>query len=134
MSKEINHKVELSCKAEQAFEAWLDAKRHGDMIDGQAEIDPTLGGKFSIWEDAVIGKTTLVDRGNLQIDQEWRYAYDDWPASEPSKIGLWFEDKGDDNCVLHFTQTDIPEKYFLDIEQGWKDYYWKPMREYFNKS
>jgi activator of HSP90 ATPase len=30
---------------------------------------------------------------------------------------------------LSFRQSGVPEEHYDDINQGWRDYYWKPMRE-----
>lgn len=128
---QISQQIDLNCPALKAFDAWLDSKTHGEMIDGVADIDPTIGGKFSIWEEGVIGKTTLVDRQNLKIEQDWRYNYEDWPENEPSHISLRFESKLDGQTTLHFEQCCVPRQYLEDIEKGWQEYYWKPMRRYF---
>jgi hypothetical protein len=29
---------------------------------------------------------------------------------------------------LTFTQSGVPEQYYKDINQGWRDYYWKKMK------
>ncbi len=34
---------------------------------------------------------------------------------------------------LTFTQTDVPDEFYEDISQGWRDYYWKPMKEMLDK-
>ena len=131
---QITHSIELDCPPLKAFDGWLDSKIHGAMIDGQADIDPTIGGKFSIWEESIVGKTTLVDRQNLKIEQDWRYEYDDWPSDKPSHISLRFEPRSDGTTVLHFDQCCVPENHLAEIEKGWNEYYWRPMREYFSKS
>lgn len=129
-TKSIKQWTILACSPDEAYEAWMDSKKHGEMIKGAAKIDPKVGGKFDIWDGAVTGKTLELDPKKRRIVQEWRYEYDDWLESEPSKIIVEFISykKG---CKLRFWQSKIPEKYASDIAQGWKDYYWKPMQEYF---
>jgi hypothetical protein len=34
---------------------------------------------------------------------------------------------------LIFTQSGVPEEFYDDIRQGWKDYYWIPMKEMLEK-
>lgn len=129
---QLEHKIELDCPPLKAFDAWLDSNTHSQMIDGQAVIDPTIGGKFSIWEESVTGKTTLVDRQNMKIEQDWIYDYKDWPKDKPSHISLAFEPTREGRTIVHFMQCCIPAQHLAEIEDGWKKYYWQPMREYFS--
>jgi hypothetical protein len=32
---------------------------------------------------------------------------------------------------IRFWHSGIPTRYAKDIDQGWKDYYWKPMQAWF---
>jgi uncharacterized protein YndB with AHSA1/START domain len=34
---------------------------------------------------------------------------------------------------LTFTQTGVPDEHYEDIKQGWKDYYWGPMKQMLEK-
>ena len=132
-TKNIKQWTVLSCSPETAYKAWMDSKKHGEMIDGSAKIDPKVGGAFSIWDGAVKGKTIELDPKKHRIIQEWRYEYEDWPQDQPSKIIIEFVPH-ENGCKLRFWQSKVPEKYASDIAQGWKDYYWKSMQEYFKRS
>lgn len=123
----------LPCSPDVAYHAWLDSKEHGWMIDGSAKIDPKVGGKFSIWDGSVVGKTVALDPKTNKITQEWRYEYDDWPKDAFSKITVQFVAHKDGQCKLRFWHSGVPEKYADDIAKGWQEYYWKPMKEYFEK-
>ncbi len=108
----------------------MDSEKHGEMIGGSAKIENKIGGKFNIWDGAVTGETLELDPKKYKIVQSWRYEYDDWPKDVPSKITLEFVSYNS-GCKLRFLQSDVPEKYAEEVAQGWKDYYWKPMQEYF---
>ena len=128
----IEQGVDFNCLPEIVFKAWLDSKQHGEMIDGNAKIEPIVGGNFSIWDASITGITTKIDKTKLLIEQDWRYDYDDWPKAEPSKLTLQFLPiTGGTKMVLK--QTNIPNKYKEDIADGWNAYYYKPMSLYFNK-
>ena len=103
------------------------------MIDGKAEIVPKVGGKFSIWDDYLIGKTVELDTDKRKIVQEWRDDSTDWPKDYYSKITLEFHPYNDNHTKLIFAHTGIPEKHAKSIEDGWNDYYWKPIKKYFDK-
>ena len=132
-TKAIKQEIILSCAPQIAYNAWLDAKTHGEIINGNAVIDPKVGGAFSIWDDYLIGKTLEMDPDALTIVQEWRDDSTNWPKDYYSKITLQFLPFKDKQTKLIFTQSGILEQYAKDIEKGWKDYYWKPMKQYFSK-
>ena len=131
-TKNIKQWTILNCSPDEAYKAWMDSKRHGEMIGGSAKIDPKIGGSFNIWDGAVKGKTLELDPRKHRIVQEWHYDYDDWSKDVPSKIIVEFVPYKI-GCKLGFWQTKVPSKYASDIAQGWRDYYWKPMQKYFTK-
>jgi len=60
-----------------------------------------------------------------KIVQSWRYS--DWPVGVYSKATFALEpvEKG---TRLTFTQTGVPDDKYEEIKQGWRDYYWEPMK------
>ena len=89
-TKNIKQWTILNCSPDEAYKAWMDSKRHGEMIGGSAKIDPKIGGSFNIWDGAVKGKTLELDPRKHRIVQEWHYDYDDWSKDVPSKIIVEF--------------------------------------------
>jgi activator of HSP90 ATPase len=123
----------LECAPEVVFKAWLDSKLHGEMLasPGEATIDPKIGGEFSIWDGAITGKTLEVDDKNFRIIQDWRYDYDDWSVEFPSKLTMEFLPHDNGQTKVMVSQTNIPENHTKEIGEGWEQYYWAPMKEYF---
>ncbi len=126
----ITQTIKVFASNQEIYNMWLDSKKHSDLIVGSAEIDPELGGEFSIWDGVVSGKNIELIPFK-KIVQEWRYEYENWPADFMSKITLDFEEIAD-KTIIHFTHENIPQEYANEIEQGWEDYYWKPLRDMFN--
>lgn len=131
-NKIIKQTVVLKCLPQETFNAWLDSKSHSDMTGGGAKIDPVVHGKFTAWDKYIEGETLEIDPKNLTIIQAWRENEDEWPEDYYSQIKVKFLKHGNKETKLEFEQTGIPEIYLEDLEKGWKDYYWKPMQEYFS--
>lgn len=130
MAPQIAMKIELSIKPEDFYEAWLSSKTHGQMIGGEALIDAKINGRFEVWDGAITGTTTNLDKKNLIIKQSWRYDYPDWPENKPSQITIKIKPtKG--GCEVLFTQSGVPSKYVDEIKKGWSDFYWTPIKKYF---
>jgi activator of HSP90 ATPase len=132
-TKNIKQMTVLDCSPHEAYNAWLDSKTHGEMINAKAKIDPKIGGAFDIWDGYLIGKTTELHPTTFKIIQDWRDDSTDWPKDYYSKITLQFV-PSKNQTKLRFWQSGIPEQHAQSIADGWKEYYWEPMQKYFKKS
>ncbi|HXR34530.1 MAG TPA: SRPBCC domain-containing protein, partial [Candidatus Binataceae bacterium] len=64
-----------------------------------------------------------------KIVEEWRT--NDWPADyPPSLIELSFE-RVNAATRLTMVQAEVPAAQAPQYRQGWKDYYWTPLKTYF---
>ncbi|PKO00172.1 MAG: hypothetical protein CVU42_05375 [Chloroflexi bacterium HGW-Chloroflexi-4] len=121
--------VELPVKSDVLFHAWLDSAEHSAFTGSEALIDPSLGGLFTAWEGYISGKTLELDP-LTRIMQSWRTTeFSD--ADADSKLEILFEptSKG---TQLTITHTDIPDGQGDMYREGWEEYYFKPMLEYFS--
>ncbi len=129
MSKTIRQTATFKASAHDIYEALMDQKKHAKFTGGEAKINRKVGGEFSISDGEISGKNLeLVP--DKKIVQSWRYS--DWKAGEYSTATFSLEEK-DGKTRLTFTQTDVPNEHYEDIKQGWKDYYWGPMKEMLEK-
>ena len=63
--------------------------------------------------------------------QEWRGGdFPDGSVSSRLLIELRVVDGGTELNIVH---SGVPEELAADIEQGWIDFYWEPMKKYFLK-
>jgi len=125
MTKIIRQTLTLKAAPHAVYEALMDEKKHAAFTGGEAKISRKIGGRFTIYGGEIEGKNLeLVP--DQKIVQSWRY--NDWPKGHYSTATFSLEPttKG---TRLTFTQTDVPNDKYEDIQQGWKDYYWAPMKE-----
>lgn len=128
MPESIECSVVLPVKAEKLYRAWLDSAAHGDFTGSPAEIDAEVGGKFTAW-DGYISGTTLELEPPKRIVQSWRTT--EFPPGSPdSRLEIEFQavKQGTKIVLVH---TNIPDGQGADYRQGWTDYYFAPMQEYF---
>lgn len=130
MSEKLKLSVLLPATPEQIFKAWLDSNAHGEFTGDTAKIDPRVGGKFTAWGGYIRGRTLELEPGK-RILQAWRTT--EFPEDAPDstlEILLEAEGKGSRITLIH---TDIPDGQAKQYEQGWEEYYFTPMKEYFTK-
>ena len=101
------------------------------MTGSPAQVDGTIGGKFSAWDGYIFG-STLDLMPNQRIVQTWRTS--EFPEDAPdSRLEVLLEDV-DGGTKVSFIHTDIPENQMDSYRQGWEDFYFKPMKEYFGNN
>jgi len=110
------------------FDAWMSSEGHAAMTGGSAEIDPTVGGEFTAWDGYISGRTLALEPGR-RIVQAWRTSEFE-PADPDSQIEVLLEAVRDGTEItLH--HSAIPDGQ-SGYEQGWRDNYFDPMRDYFS--
>ena len=67
-----------------------------------------------------------------KIVQAWHFAEDGWPDEHYSICTFKFK-KLDNKTKLTLQQTDVPEHKVAELTEGWKLYYWKPMKALLKK-
>jgi activator of HSP90 ATPase len=128
-TKTIHQTVTFKATPHEIYETLMYAKKHSQLTGSKARITKKVGDKFSIYEGEIQG-VNLELVPDRKIVQSWRYS--DWPEGHYSKATFLLEEnKG--ATKLTFTQTEVPEGLYQDVAQGWRDYYWQPMKEMLEK-
>ena len=120
----------IPAKPSEIYKAWLSTKGHSAMTGSPAKATSRIGGKFSAWDGYIFGKT-LELTPNQRIIQAWRTT--EFPNNAPdSRLEVALEEvKG--GTKVTFIHTDMPKDQTDSYRQGWEDFYFKPMKEYFAK-
>jgi activator of HSP90 ATPase len=127
--KTIRQSVTIKATPHEVYEALMDSRKHSKFTEAKASISRKMGGKFKAYGDYISG-VNLELVPDKKIVQSWRGS--DWPKGHYSKVTFSLKRvKG--GTRLTFGQSGLPEKYYKDISQGWRDYYWKPMKEMLEK-
>lgn len=100
------------------------------MTGSPAKVDGKVGGKFTAWDGYIFG-STLELTPNQRIVQAWRTSEFPDDASD-SRVEILLEEV-DAGTKVTLTHSDMPEDQVESYRQGWEDFYFKPMRQYFGK-
>ncbi len=121
--------VKLGAAPEVIYKAWLSSKEHARFTGTPAKITPRVGGKFTAGDGYITGRTIALTR-NRKILQQWRTV--EFPEASPdSRLELTFKPSGN-GTILVMKHTGIPRGQVRLYREGWKDFYFKPMRTYFS--
>jgi activator of HSP90 ATPase len=128
-TKTIRQSVTFKNSPHAVYEILMDSRKHARFTGEKASISRKTGGKFTAYAGYINGvNLDLVP--DKKIVQSWRGS--DWPEGHYSKVTYSLK-KVKSGTRLTFRQSGVPEKHYKDIHQGWRDYYWGPMREMLEK-
>ncbi len=128
MPESFTLSINLPVAPEVLYQAWMDSDAHAAFTGSPAEIDARPGGQFTAWDGYIWG-TTLELHPFSKIIQTWRTS-DFPPASPDSRLEVLFE-PGSGGTRLTFIHTNIPDGQAEDYRQGWEDFYFTPMADYY---
>jgi len=118
----------IPAKPSEIFEAWLNSEGHAAMTGSAAQVDSKVCGKFTAWDGYIFG-TTLDLMPEQRIVQTWRTS--EFPDDAPdSRVEILLEEV-EAGTKLTFIHSGMPEDQVESYRQGWDDFYYKPMKEYF---
>ena len=125
--KTIKQKVKFKASPNEIYEMLMDSKKHSGFTGSKAKISREVGGKISAYDGWIEGKN-LVLKQDKKIVQRWRGK--DWPKEHYSKAIFALRKDKKEGTALDFTQTNVPEKYYKLIKDGWKEHYWQKMKKF----
>ncbi len=126
----ITQKVIIPATPIEVYEAYIDEEKQTEFTGSKATSDSRVGGEFTAWDGYITGKYLELEPGK-KIVQEWTST--DFPEGAPPsrfEISLKEAKGGTELTMIH---SGVPEDAAEDIDQGWKDYYWEPMKKYFKE-
>ena len=120
----------FNANASELYEAWLSSDGHSAMTGNPAKVDGVVGGKFTAWDGYIFG-STLELTPNQRIVQAWRTS-EFLDGAPDSRLEIYFEEVAGGTRVT-LTHSDMPKDQVDSYRHGWEDFYFKPMRGYFNR-
>jgi activator of HSP90 ATPase len=126
----IKQDVVIPTSPGELYEAFMDAKKHSAFTGSKATCNAKVGGKFTAWDGYISGKNLELVRGK-KIVQEWITT--DWPSGySPSRLELTLR-KVKEGTEISMVHSNVPAEQAEALKQGWSDFYWEPLKEYFKK-
>jgi activator of HSP90 ATPase len=130
MKETISVSESFPITSDKLYKAWLDSKEHSSFTGSKAIVSKGLNRKFTAYDGYISGKNLILEP-NKRIVQSWRAT--DFPEKHPdSFIEIIFEPQKS-GTKLTLKHSGIPEGMGKDYKKGWKDFYFKPMKEYYSK-
>jgi activator of HSP90 ATPase len=124
--KNLRQTVTMKANPTAVYDALVDPVQHARFTGGAAKISPRVGSAFSLYDRSLTGIVVAAERGHRLV-LAWRS--EGWPKGHYS-IAQFVLDKVRGGTRITFEQFGIPAFDYADIRDGWKQYYWTPLRQY----
>ena len=112
----------------EVYNLLMDAKQHSAFSGSKVMMSTDIDGKFETFDGYCTGFNIELKEGK-KIVQGWYFKEDSWPDDHFSICTFVFE-KVPSGTKLNFTQAAIPEHKVDALKEGWKLYYWQPMKAF----
>jgi uncharacterized protein YndB with AHSA1/START domain len=130
MTKTIRHNVTIGAAPRQVFDALIRERKHAKFTGAPASISRKVGGAFTCYGGHISGiNLELVPA--KRIVQAWRAK--DWPAGIHSIVSFALSREAGGRTRISFAHVGVPASRFKDINEGWRTYYWKPLKAYLGR-
>ncbi len=126
----IKQTITIPASPKQVYDAYVDPKIQSQFTDAKATGKPSVGGKFTAWDGYIFGRYRELEDGK-RVVQEWMTT--DWEEGYgASKLELTFKavPEGTEITLVH---SDVPKAQEYEVAEGWTEFYWNPLKEYFNQ-
>ncbi len=126
----IRQTARIGARPVEVYDALVNPSKHAAFTGAKATGKPLVGGRFTAWDGYISGKYLELAAGK-RIVAEWRTT--EWPGdAAPSLLTLSFR-RIDSGTELTMLQSRVPASQAAQYRDGWKAYYWQPLRDWFSK-
>ena len=114
----------INASIEKVWEALISVHEIESWGGGPAKMDDKEGTKFSLWGGEIYGTNIEVEKFKKLV-QEWFSGK--W--KEPSIVTFKLERNGH-ATKLKLLHENVPDDELEDIDDGWRQYYLGPLKNY----
>ena len=111
------------------YEMYIDSKKHSKATENTAKLGRRAGAPFTAFGGQIRGKNLLIVPKKM-IVQSWRSK--SWKKSDTDSILTLTFSKTKKGGRVDLVHVNVPEYDLEGVIEGWKNYYWKPWRDYIN--
>ena len=115
---------------QQIYDAWMSSSGHSAMTGAEATVEPQVGGRFTAWDGYIEGRTLELDPPR-RIVQAWRTA--EFPEGAPDSLLVVSLEPAPEGTRVELHQTEIPDGQAERYRQGWDEFYFMPMKDWFEE-
>jgi uncharacterized protein YndB with AHSA1/START domain len=124
--KTIKQTYIIKAPVEEVWKALVDPEYINGWGGGPVKMNDLVGNKFSLWGGEIFGENKEVVP-NKKLVQDWWDGGSKWDKPSKATFILQEETAG---VKLELIHENVPDENEKDIDNGWKDFYLGPLKDY----
>lgn len=125
----IHQTAVVHATPEEVYKALTNTRMYSRFTGSAAEIGRRVGDPFSAYDGYIEGMNLELAPGK-RIVRSWRAKEAGWPEDHYSQVS-WSLHPVDHGTKVVLHHERVPSELAESFKQGWKDYYWAPLRALF---
>ena len=122
--KTIRQTYIINSSIEEVWKALVNPEYIEKWGGGPAEMNDKAGTEFKLWDGDIHGKNIEIEPLK-KLKQEWFGG--NW--SQPSTTTFTLKKKAD-KVRIDLLQINVPDNEVKNIDDGWKEYYLGPLKQF----
>jgi activator of HSP90 ATPase len=127
MCKTIKQKVKFKASPREIYDLLAASRLHSAFSGKPAHVSLKVGGKFTAYAGRISGVNVDLVPG-VRIVQAWRAS--DFPAGVFSMATFNLVSSKRGGTELTLTHRGVPKELIPGVEAGWRERYWRKMKDY----
>ena len=123
----LHQEIDYKSSSQRIYDVILSSKDFTSFSGYPADIDPKVGGAFSMFGGLVVGRNVELIP-NQRIVQAWRLSQE-FPEGVYSLVKFELKPEGPGTKII-LDHTGFPEGHFDHLDTGWHSHYWEPLRKF----
>ena len=124
--KDYKKYYDIPAEPEEVYQALTRAATIRLWSGAPAVMEAVEGTEFSLWDDSITGRNLYFEPGRI-IVQEWYFG----EQPEPSIVTIILH-PGKKGTSAELRHTNIPDKAFDNIVEGWNEYYFGALIDFYS--
>jgi activator of HSP90 ATPase len=125
--KIIKLQYQIKAPLTEVWKSLVDKQYINNWGGGPVEMEDKVGFNFTLWDGEIWGTNIKIIKHEL-LKQEW-FSDEANKWDQPSIVTFKLTYK-DGITTLDLLHEQVPDRNAKDIEDGWKEYYLGPLKEY----
>ena len=123
----IKQSVILPGAVATVYQLLTDPELHAEFTGAPAHGKARIGGTFSAYDGYITATYRELEK-DKRIVQDWSTS--EWPGgAPPSRLEITLSPDAKGTC-LTLVQTGVPADDVKRYRDGWKEFYWEPLKNY----
>ena len=124
--KDYKKYYDIPAEPEEVYQALTRAATIRLWSGAPAVMEAVEGTEFSLWDDSITGRNLSFEPGRI-IVQGWYFG----EQPEPSIVTIILH-PGKKGTSAELRHTNIPDKAFDNIVEGWNEYYFGALIDFYS--